>query len=156
MYVKNRKTGAYRKVKVSSLEEGDDEKIVGDDQFEFDWRIEKKKNNDLYKLYLLDEKDQILGLLSLRDIKSELRIHINLIEVSSNNIGQKKEYDRIAGCLIAYACQLSFDKSYDGFVSLVPKSKLVDHYCKHYGFQRFGRQLGLGYKAAVNLIKEYL
>ena len=156
MRIKNRKTREYRKVKVDSLEKGDQKKIRQSDQFEFDWKVEKKKKNDLYKLYLLDEKDEILGLLSLKDVKSELRIHINLIEISSNNIGRGKKYDRIAGCLIAYACQLSFDKSYDGFVSLVPKSRLIDHYCKEYGFEQFGRQLGLGYESSVQLIKKYL
>lgn len=96
-----------------------------------------------------NSKDKILGLLSLKDIQSELRIHINLIEISANNIGRGKKYDRIAGCLIAYTCQLSFDKSYDGFVSLVPKSRLINHYCKHYGFEQFGRQLGLGYESSI-------
>ena len=156
MRIENTKTGKFRKVKVDSLEKGDQKKIKNSDQFEFDWRLEKKKENNLYKLYLLDEKDEILGLLSLKDIKDELRIHINLIEISKRNIGRDKKYDRIAGCLIAHACQLSFDKSYDGFVSLVPKTRLIDHYCKHYGFEQFGRQLGLGYSASVNLIKKYL
>ena len=100
--------------------------------------------------------EEILGLLSLKDIKDELRIHINLIEISEKNRGQGKKYDRIAGCLIAYACELSFDKSYDGFVSLVPKTRLINHYCKHYGFEQYGRQLGLGYEASINLIKKYL
>ena len=156
MRIKNTKTGKFRKAKVDSLEKGDQKKIRDSDQFDFDWKLEKKKKNNLYKLYLLDEKDEILGLLSLEDIKEELRIHINLIEVSAKNIGRGKKYDRIAGSLIAYACQLSFDKSYDGFISLIPKTRLIDHYCKKYGFEQFGRQLGLGYEASITLIKNYL
>lgn len=156
MRIKNTKTGKFRKVKVDSLEKGDQKRIRDSKQFSFDWKLEKKKENNIYKLFLLDEKDEILGLLSLKDIKDELRIHINLIEISERNIGRGKKYDRIAGCLIAYACQLSFDKSYDGFVSLIPKSRLINHYCKYYGFEQFGRQLGLSYEASVNLIKKYL
>ena len=156
MRLKNNKTGKFLKAKVSELKPSDQKKIKKSKQYTFDWNLEKKQKYDLYKIYLVDEDDQILGLLSLKDIKEELRVHINLIEISAKNVGKDKEYDRIAGCLIAFAAQLSFDKSYDGFVSLVPKTKLIDHYCKTYGFEQFGRQLGLGYEASINLIKNYL
>lgn len=156
MRIRNTQTGEIKKAKVDSLGKGDNNKIKESDQFEFDWKLEKKKDHDVYKIYLLDQKDGILGLLALKDIKKELRIHINLIEISKKNRGKNKKFDRIAGSLIAYACQLSFDKSYDGFVSLTPKTKLIDHYCKNYGFEQFGRQLGLGYEASIYLIKKYL
>ncbi len=45
--------------------------------------------------------------MSVEDIPVELRIEIRLIEVSKENIGHEKEYDRIAGCLIAFACHNS-------------------------------------------------
>ena len=156
MRIQNTETGEFKKAKVSLLEKGDHKKIKESKQFEFDWRLEKKQENNLYKLYSLDKKDEILGLLSIKDIEDEFRIHINLIEISEKNRGRGKKYDRIAGCLIAHACQLSFNKSYDGFVSLVPKTRLINHYCEHYGFEQFGRQLGLGYEASINLIKKYL
>ena len=50
MRIENRKTGELKKVKVDSLEKGDQKKIRESDQFEFDWKVEKKKENDLYKL----------------------------------------------------------------------------------------------------------
>lgn len=156
MCLKNTRTGRYKKARVSQLEFGDQQKIIKSEQYKFDWKLERRNQYDLYKIYLLDEEDEILGLLSLKDVKEELRIHINLIEISITNVGRNKKYDRIAGCLLAFAAQLAFNKSYDGFVSLIPKTELIDHYCEKYGFRQFGRQLGLNHEAAINLIKKHL
>jgi hypothetical protein len=61
-------------------------------------------------------------------------IKIELLEVSSENIGSKKKFDRIAGCLIAWACKISFDRGYEGNMFLVPKSNLITHFSSKYGF----------------------
>lgn len=156
MKLKNKKSGKFYKADVKEVEPEDFKWVQKSEQFDFDWRLEKEQANEVYKIFLVDQTDQILGLLSFKDIQDELRIHINLIEVSSQNIGKEKIYDRIAGCLLAYACEIAFEKSYDGFISLVPKTKLINHYCEKYGFQQFGRQLGLGYDAAKELIRKYL
>ena len=42
---------------------------------------------------------------------------------SNTNKGENKEYDYVAGCLIAYACEIAFNNGYDGFVSLKPKER---------------------------------
>lgn len=152
----NIKFSKYEKAKINRIEPEDYKQIKMSNQFVFDWSLEKKQRYDVYKIYLIDEEKKTLGLLSLKDIKEEFRIHINLIEVSVSNVGREKEYDHIAGCLIAFAAQLAFEKSYDGFVSLIPKTRLIDHYCEKYGFEQYGRQLGLGHEASTNLIKEYL
>jgi len=157
MYLKEVETGKLLEVRISQLKPKEYNIWWGESgQFVFDWSLEGEQKNDLYKLYPTDTEDQILGLLSLKDIWEELRIHVNLIEVSKKNIGKVKKYDRIAGCLFAYACQLAFERSYDGFVSLTPKTSLIEHYCTVYGFQQFGRQPGLGYEASIALIKKYL
>ena len=63
--------------------------------------------------------------MSLIDYPEEYRIHLNLIEIQSKNQGKNKKIDRIAGCLIAFACELSFARGYYGFVSLQPKTRLI-------------------------------
>lgn len=156
MYIKEVETGKLLEVRIGQLKPKEYNMVRESGQFIFDWSLEGEKKNDLYKIYPIDKEDQILGLLSLKDIREELRININLIEVSKINIGKVKKYDRIAGCVLAYASQLAFERSYDGFVSLTPKTRLIDHYCAVYGFQQYGRQLGLGYEAAIKLIKKYL
>jgi len=122
-------------------------------QFEFDWNKEKK--NLVFKIHKKNEED-ILGLISLIDFPKELRVEIHLLEISSNNIGKNKVIDRLAGCLIAYACTLAFEKDYDGFVSLVSKTEIVKLYKEKYGFQEMGNHLCTLLHNSDSLINEYL
>jgi hypothetical protein len=156
MKLKHSKTGHYKEAVVSEVVENDYEHIQNSGRFTFDWRVEKRMKYDVYKICLRDNENEILGLLSLRDVKSELRIHVNLIEVSSENVGKRKAYERIAGCLLGFACQLSFEKSYDGFVSLVPKTELIDHYCRKYGFHQVGGNLAIEGAGSLTIIQNYL
>ena len=131
-----------------------DLKLIGrEKQFSFDWELEKV--NQLFKLVLKDT-NTILGLMSLIDYPSELRIEIHLLEFSEENKGKDKKIGRIAGCLIAYACKLAFKKGYGGFVSLIPKTRLIKHYQEAYGFLQFGRQLALLDESSKKLIEKYL
>jgi len=127
--------------------------IKKDKQFSFDWEEEKKY--EVFKL-ILKEENEIVGLIAIIDIPEELRLYIHLLEISKDNIGKNKKIERIAGCLIAYICRISFSKGYGGFVSLVPKTKLINHYQKEYGFAQFGRQLAVLGEISKNLTLKYL
>jgi len=94
--------------------------------------------------------------MSLIDYPEEYRIHLNLIEVSSSNIGKSKKIENIAGCLIAFACQLAFMRGYAGFVSLQPKTRLISLYQNKYGFRQYGRLLAVEQSSARLLINNYL
>ena len=72
------------------------------------------------------------------------------------NRGRNKLIGRIPGCLIAYTAKLAFDKGYAGFVSLTPKTELIDHYIKAYGFLPQGIELAIDQKASQALILKYL
>jgi hypothetical protein len=78
------------------------------------------------------EKD-ILGVMALIDHPNEKRMEIKLLACSIENRGRDKKFDRIAGCLIAFACLLA-DKKYWKFacVSLIPKTVLLNHYKQKY------------------------
>lgn len=127
--------------------------IKESEEFVFEW--EKEKSFSVYKIRLANE-DKILGLIAIEDIPKEYRIHIRLIENSNTNKGKLKEYDFIAGCLIAKACEESFDKNYGGFVSLKPKSEIVNLYIKKYGFQPMGQFLFIELQNSESLIHKYL
>ncbi|MDP4820440.1 MAG: hypothetical protein NWR67_05510, partial [Saprospiraceae bacterium] len=73
-----------------------------------------------------------------------------------DNKGKKKKIERIAGCLLAFAVQISFEHGYSGFISLVPKTKLIDLYVEKYGFSQYGRQLVIEGKEAIKLVQKYL
>jgi len=49
-------------------------------------------------------------------------------------MGPGKKLDRIAGCLIAFACKESFKRGHDGCIFLIPKTYLINHYQEKYGF----------------------
>lgn len=121
--------------------------------FTFDWELEKK--NDVFKLEKI-VGEEILGLISLENISKELRIHINLLESSVTNRGKKKQIKNIAHCLIAFACKQSFALGYDGFVSLYPKTELIKYYVDEYKFEQLGRYLAIYGNTSYNLINEYL
>ena len=81
---------------------------------------------------------------------------IRLIENSNKNKGTEKEYDFVAGCLIARSCQIAFEREYDGFVSLKPKSELRELYKNKYGFQKMGNLLYSELSNSEALVKKYL
>jgi len=128
-------------------------KIKGSKDFTFDWN--KEIENEVYKIQIKGGND-ILGLISLIDIPKEFRIHISLIESSKENKGKNKKIKRIPGCLIGFTCRLAFDRGYDGFVSLVPKTTLVEHYQNAYGFVHAGWQMAVFMESARALILKYI
>ncbi len=123
------------------------------DRFGFDWMQEIR--NEVFGLQT-KPYNQIIGLISLIDYSTELRIEIALLECSKENIGKTKQYEGVAGCLIAFACRLSFQRGYFGFVSLVPKTQLIAHYIHAYSFSQYGRQLAIESEVANHLIEKYL
>lgn len=154
-HLTDKETGEPLRSIIERVVAADYDEVEASGQFVFDWREEK--SNEVYKIYLLDREDaQILGMISLVDYPAEYRIHLNLLEVSADHRGKAKKIDKIAGCLIAFACQLAFERGYFGFVSLQPKTKLIDLYQEKYGFRQYGRLLGVEQAASNALIKTYL
>ena len=154
MPLKNRETGESLESVIERVIESDYKRIKSSKEFNFDWKLEKKY--DVYKIYLLGEENEILGLMSLIDHPEEYRIHLNLIELGDKNKGRIKEIDNIAGCLLAFACEIAYEKGYYGFVSLRPKSQLIDLYQNRYGFRQYGRLLAVEQESAQRLINKYL
>ncbi|MFT5647034.1 MAG: hypothetical protein ACI976_001723 [Aureispira sp.] len=137
---------------IEKVKKSDVQKLKGNKNFSFDWSLEVE--NDVYKVKR-EGKNETLGLMSLSDIPKEKRIHINLIEASKENVGKGKKFKNIAGNLLAFACKMAFKKGYDGFVSLLPKSKIIVIYIG-YGFKAFGKNLAIFMTASKNLISKYL
>ncbi|WP_353717850.1 hypothetical protein [Dyadobacter sp. 676] len=82
----------------------------------FDWVKEvSSKEKQVYKLVLSENTDVIQGLICLQDKGDHIYMH--LIENSKANKGAGKKFLGVAGNLIAFACKLSFDKGYEGYIS---------------------------------------
>ena len=95
--------------------------------WKFDWNKEFT-NGKVYKLVNKHTPEIIQGLISI--INGNDHIFINLIETAPHNFGSNKVYEGVAGNLVAFACKLSLDIGYDGFVSFEAKTKLIAHYEK--------------------------
>ena len=67
-------------------------------------------------------------------------IYMDLLESSPFNIGKNKLYEGVAGNLVAYACKLSFQKGFDGFVAFTAKTQLIEHYENTLGAFHFKNQ----------------
>lgn len=154
MNLKHKLSGKSLEAEISAVKRKDFDRIAENAEFSFDWKTEY--NYEIYKIYLLSKETNILGLMSVIDIPEEYRIHLNLLEVSKKNQGKDKEIDSIAACLIAFAAALAYKRGYFGFVSLEPKTKLIDHYQAKYGFRQYGRYLGIEGLVSQALINKYL
>jgi len=138
---------------IEKVSEVELQQLKSNKHFTFDWS--KELEGKVFKIRLEDKKE-ILGLISLIDVTKEFRIHINLIESSKEYRGKAKKVKNIPGCLISYACKIAFEKGYDGFVSLVPKTQLIDYYHDNYGFVQVGIQMAVFMEVSKLLISKYI
>ena len=132
-----------------------DIKSLKESEWFFDWKAEAKgANNTVYKLVIVDNPTIIQGLISLQDRGDH--IFMPLIESNKFNKGAKKVYLGVPGNLVAFACKLSFDKGYGGYVSFESKTKLIEHYQKTLGAHvLFGNIMAIDTKAANKLVQQY-
>ena len=121
----------------------------------FDWKSEfNDLQKEVYKLTIINNSTIIQGLLSLT-IEQD-HIYINLLESSPFNIGKNKLYEGVAGNLVAFACKVSFQKGYDGFVAFTAKTNLIKHYEESLGAFHFKNQrMIIETEASKNLVKKY-
>ncbi len=153
MKILHKKSSEFHEAVIELVKDEDWEIIEQSGSFVFNWS--KEKDYLVHKIRLQLE-DKILGLISVEDISKECRLHIHLVENSSSNKGRGKIYDNIAGCLIAHTCEMAFEKNYDGFVSLKPKTEIVKLYKDKYGFSEMGQFLFTELENSELLIKKYL
>jgi hypothetical protein len=136
------------------LVDDNDFKLITVRRYSFNWK--KIKNESLiYKLTLINSKN-ILGLIAIVDYPEEQRSEIKLLAVSAENLGKGKQFEGIAGCLIAFVCKEAVLKFKDfPCVSLIPKTELKQHYINKYHMIDAGWQLYLEDIPLFNIIKEY-
>ena len=90
----------------------------------FDWKSEFKDNSkQIYKLTTVNNPTIIQGLLSIEDMDDHIFMH--LLESAKFNLGKEKLYLGIPGNLVSYACKVSFDRGYEGFVAFDSKTALI-------------------------------
>lgn len=113
--IENAITGDCFKTEMRELTSIDIRKLKTNDWL-FKWKTEAKKVDQLvYKLIIIDNPGILQGLISLQDRGDH--IFMSLIESNKFNRGAKKVYLGVPGNLVSFACKISFEKGYKGYVS---------------------------------------
>ena len=123
--------------------------------WQFNWREQLKYNErETYKLVVRNNQKIIQGLISLSDQGDHIYMH--LIESAKFNKGKMKVYTGVPGNLVAFACKLSFDKGYEGYLAFDAKTILVRHYQETLYATHFkGTKMIIETPAALRLINQY-
>lgn len=121
----------------------------------FDWTKEiKDKTKEVYKLTTVNNPTIIQGLISIEDKQDHIFMH--LIESAKFNKNKNKVYLGVPGNLVAYACKVSVDKGYQGFLAFDAKSALIKHYQETLFATQFrGLRMFIETNAALRLISQY-
>lgn len=123
--------------------------------WQFKWQEQLKlSDREIYKLVIRDNIKIIQGLISLSDRGDHIYMH--LIESAKFNKGKQKIYAGVPGNLVAFACRLSFDKGYEGYLAFDAKTVLVKHYQETLYATHFkGTKMMIETPAASRLINQY-
>ena len=152
--IENTLSGEVFDTEISLLTEKE-VKLIKQKDWHFNWKSEfKDSTKKLFKLTTTNNPTIIQGLLSIEDKGDHIFMH--LVESAKFNLGKNKLYYGVPGNLIAYACKISFDRSYDGYVAFDSKTVLIEHYQKTLGASHIGgRRMYIDTKAAGKLVSQY-
>ncbi len=153
--IENAITGDSFQTEVSLLTKNDLKLVTKKNNWLFDWRQEfNDLQKEVYKLTIVNNSQVIQGLISLT-VESD-HVFMHLIESSPFNRGKLKIYLGIPGNLVAFACKISFQRGFSGFVSFRSKTELIDHYIQSLGAYHFGGHLMvIDTEAAEKLVSKY-
>ena len=133
-------TGEKYETVVTSVSEKDLATITKAIGWNFNWKDEfRQVDRQIFKLCTDNTPDLIHGLISLEF--RQQHVYMYLLESAPFNVGKDKIYEGVPGNLVAFACKLSFDKGYEGFVAFESKTGLIKHYIKTLGAYHFKNQL---------------
>ncbi len=153
--IQNTISGDSFATEVSRFTKADVKQCLRKNGWNFDWKQELENNvREVYKLTIYNNPTIIQGLLSF-SVKAD-HIYMDLLESAPFNLGRNKLYEGVPGNLVAYACKVSFQRGFEGFVSFTAKTKLIEHYEKSIGAFHLGNHLMIiENKAAQQLIDKY-
>ena len=153
--IQNTVSGDSFPTEVSRLTKTDLKQVTRKNSWSFNWKTELDDNTrEVYKLTIGNNPNIIQGILSFT-IEPD-HIYMDLLESAPFNRGKNKLYEGVAGNLVAYACKVSFQNGFDGYLSFTAKTKLINHYIKTLEAYHFGGHLMIITTIAANrLIDKY-
>lgn len=127
------------------------------DGWAFNWLKAYRERPDTIFILIEKQSKQIHGVIQL--IEDEGMLVMELIELAPFNIGSTKQYDNVAGCLIAFGCRqsLKLKNAYKGYLTFVSKTSLIELYAtKYYATQTIGARMYIDPISGEKLINKYL
>lgn len=122
----------------------------------FDWKLLYSSNALVYKLAY---EEELQGLTKMSRVE-EGYYEMSNLELSPENYGTEGKFSKVAGCLIAYGCLLTFELNngnYKGYLAFTSKGELIAHYEKHYYAELVYREkMIISPKNGKRLIKKFL
>lgn len=149
--IRNTVSGDSFRTEVLRLTKTDLKQITKKNGWKFNWKKELDDNiKEVYKLTIIGNPNIVQGLVSFT-INAD-HIYMDLLENAPFNLGQNKLYEGVAGNLVAFACKISFQNGFEGYVSFTAKTKLIEHYHKSLNAITFGGQLMIINTLAANIL----
>ena len=129
-------------------------KILKKNGWKFNWKTESKyPDRQVYKLIIRGD-ELIQGLINLQAIEGYVEMH--LIETAPHNFGRKKKYLGVSPNMVAFACKMSFEMGFEGYVGFIPKTRLIQHYIDTLGAELvFKNRMRIPEKSAEKLVNSY-
>ncbi|HUC81940.1 MAG TPA: hypothetical protein VMR70_13550 [Flavisolibacter sp.] len=150
-------TGQVHDTEMLPVVKVDLKNVLKKNGWNFSWKSYLKMDGRrVYKLVRKDDPThEIQGLISFEIMDNYIEMHH--IENAPHNIGQKKKYAGVCGNMVAFACKISFDLKFEGFVAFTAKTALMDHYSQTLGAEHiFGAQrMAIPTESAKILVNSY-
>ena len=148
-------SGDSFQTEVIQLAKSDLKYVTKNKGWNFNWKEEFNQiKKEVYKLTIINNSTIIQGLLSVTIEKDH--VFIDLLESEILNIGKNKIYEGVAGNLVAYACKISFQRGFEGYVVFTAKTNLINHYEKMLGAYHFKNQrMIIETQASKILVEKY-
>jgi hypothetical protein len=135
------------------------------------WRFNFKKHSKKpgFQTYVLvtEGTPNIIEGCLIFQLRNTVEPYMAYVELAPHNKGKMKTYDHVAGCLIAFACRLSFISGVGHFKgwlafdvmeeSKEDEMKLMAVYCTNYGALKWGETtMVISPEIGEKLINKYL
>jgi len=153
----------------ASIVKGDPIKLPSvTDGWRFNFNRQAKKGNSQAYVLITEETPDIIEGCLIYKMRDEIEPYLAFIEIAPHNRGRQKKYDKVAGCLIAYASRLSFilaEGPYKGWLAFEVSEekkenqlKLMTIYSTKYGAIRLAETNTMLIKPedGEKLIEEYI
>ena len=151
------KSGRKVETDVSRVTNADLKTVLKKNGWKFNWRRElANPAKQVYKLKTIEGDERVQCMISIIPKPQDRLIDMPLIETAPHNFGRRKQYWGVPGNLVAFACKMSFEMGFDGYLRFVPKTALIAHYQRELGAIIVGNNcMGILTPQAMILVNSY-